>query len=105
MMTGVEVDMGRTVVLDTGQVEIVISEQRHEPFDTGCFTHAGIDPSRKDYILIKSRQHFRAGFEKITDRVVMVSGPGITTSDYDKFPWKRVRRPIHPLDRENIARE
>lgn len=98
MMTGVMVDMGRTVVLDTGEVEIVISEQRHEPFDVGCFTHAGIDPSRKDYILIKSRQHFRAGFDAITERVVMVSGPGITTSDYEKFPWQKLRRPIHPLD-------
>ena len=98
MMTGVTVDMGRTVVLDTGHVEIVVSEQRHEPFDIGCFTHADIDPGAKDYILIKSRQHFRAGFEAITDRVVMVSGPGITTSDYEKFPWSRLRRPIHPLD-------
>ncbi len=100
MMTGVMVDMGRTVVLDTGQVEIVVSEQRHEPFDIGCFTHAGIDPRFKDYILIKSRQHFRAGFDAITDRVVMVSGPGITTSDYERFPWRRLRRPIHPLDRD-----
>ena len=31
-------------------------------------------------------------------RVVMVSGPGITTSDYELFPWRRLRRPIHPLD-------
>ncbi len=101
MMTGVTVDMGRTVVLDTGEIEIVISEQRHEPFDIGCFTHAGIDPARKDYILIKSRQHFRAGFDAVTERVVMVSGPGITTSDYEKFPWARLRRPIHPLDIRN----
>ena len=98
MMTGVTVDMGPTVVLDTGKVEIVISQRRHEPFDIGCFTHAGIDPARKNYILIKSRQHFRAGFEAITDRVVMVSGPGITTSDYHRFPWQRVRRPIYPFD-------
>ena len=90
--------MGPTVVLDTGDVEIVVSQRRHEPFDIGCFTHSGIDPARKNFILIKSRQHFRAGFEAITDRVVMVSGPGITTSDYDRFPWQRVRRPIYPFD-------
>ena len=28
----------------------------------------------------------------------MVSGPGITTSDYSLYPWDRVRRPIYPLD-------
>ncbi len=98
MMTGITVDMGPTVVLDTGTVEIVVSSERHEPFDIGCFTHAGIDPADKNYILIKSRQHFRAGFDAVTERVVMVSGPGITTSDYHLFPWDKVRRPIYPFD-------
>lgn len=98
MATGTKLDLGRCAVLDTGDAEILISSERHEPFDTGCFTHAGIDPSRKHYILIKSRQHFRAGFEPIIRHVVMVSGPGITTSDYSQYPWDRVRRPIYPLD-------
>ena len=98
MGTGTRQNLGRCAVLDTGSILIVVSEERHEPFDTGCFTHAGIDPARKRYILIKSRQHFRAGFEPVISHVVMVSGPGITTSDYAQFPWRRVRRPIYPLD-------
>ena len=96
--TGAEVSLGRTAVLDTGQVEIVVCSLRHEPYDLGVFTHAGIDPASKSYILIKSRQHFRAGFEPILKDVVMVSGPGITTSDYPQFPWKNVRRPLYPFD-------
>jgi microcystin degradation protein MlrC len=91
-------NIGRTAVLDTGEIEIVVSEGRFEPFDTGCFTHAGIDPARKDFVLIKSRQHFRAGFEPIAKHIVMVSGPGTCTSDYSLFPWQKVRRPIYPLD-------
>jgi microcystin degradation protein MlrC len=98
MGTGTRVDLGRCVVLNTGTMEILVSEQRHEPFDVGCFAHAGIDPTRRRYILIKSRQHFRAGFEPIIRHVVMVSGPGITSSDYGIYPWKRVRRPVYPLD-------
>ncbi len=90
--------MGRSAVLDTGTIEILVTEERHEPFDVGCFSHAGVDPAKKRYILIKSRQHFRAGFEPILKHVVMVSGPGITTSDYSLHPWKQVRRPIYPLD-------
>ncbi len=98
MATGTGQNLGPCAVLDTGGIEIVVSSERHEPFDTGCFTHAGIDPARKRYILIKSRQHFRAGFDPIIRHVVMVSGPGITTSDYSQYPWDRVRRPIYPLD-------
>ena len=103
MGTGTRQNLGRCVVLDTGKVEILLSEERHEPFDVGCFTHAGIDPGKKRYILIKSRQHFRAGFEPIIRHVVMVSGPGITSSDYSIYPWKRVRRPIYPLDADAPA--
>ena len=100
MFTGVQMNIGRTVVLDTGNVEIVVCEGRFEPFDQGCFTHLGIDPSRKDFVLIKSRQHFRAGFEEIARDIVMVSGPGTCTSDYSLFPWKNLRRPVYPLDPE-----
>jgi microcystin degradation protein MlrC len=99
MSTGTTQNLGGCAVLDIGGgIEILVSSERHEPFDIGCFTHAGIDPARKRYILIKSRQHFRAGFEPIIRHVVMVSGPGITTSDYAQYPWNRVRRPIYPLD-------
>ena len=98
MFTGVQMNIGRTVVFDTGKIEIVICEGRFEPFDQGCFTHLGIDPANKDYVLIKSRQHFRAGFEPIAQAIVMVSGPGACTSDYSLFPWKELRRPVYPLD-------
>jgi microcystin degradation protein MlrC len=98
MFTGVKMNIGRCAVLDTGDIEIVVSEGRYEPFDTGCFTHAGIDPTRKSFVLIKSRQHFRAGFEPMSKGIVLVSGPGCCSSDYSLFPWKNLRRPIYPLD-------
>ncbi len=98
MFTGVKFNIGRCAVLDTGKVEIVVSEGRYEPFDVGAFTHAGIDPARKKYVLLKTRQHFRAGFEPLAKHIVMVSGPGTCTSDYSLFPWKNLRRPVYPLD-------
>jgi microcystin degradation protein MlrC len=98
MMTGVTEDIGRTVVLDVGKIQIVISEERSEPFDLGVFTHCGIDPTRKKFLLIKSRQHFRAGFEPIAGHIVLVDGVGVTASDYALFPFDKVRRPIYPLD-------
>lgn len=100
MMTGTRMNMGRTVVLDTGDIEIVVSERRYEPFDVGCFSHAGIDIREKSYVLIKSRQHFRAGFEPLAKSIVLVAGPGVCSSDYDIFPFRNLRRPIYPLDPE-----
>jgi microcystin degradation protein MlrC len=98
MATGTRVRMGTTAVLDTGGIQIVISERRSEPFDLGVFTHCGIDPRRKRYVLIKSRQHFRAGFEPIARHIVLCDGDGVTSSDLRLFTYKNRRRPLYPFE-------
>ncbi len=98
MATGMRVRMGRTAVLDTGSVQIVISERRAEPFDLGVFTHCGIDPRRKRYVLIKSRQHFRAGFEPIARHIVLCDGEGVTSSDLRLFTYNKRRKPLYPFE-------
>ena len=98
MATGVRVRMGRTAVLDTGSMQIVVSERRAEPSDLGVFTHAGIDPRRKRYVLIKSRQHFRAGFEPIARQIVLCDGDGVTSSDLALFDYRKRRRPLYPFE-------
>lgn len=100
MQTGLQVCLGPTVLFATEQAEILISEHRWEPYDTGCLTHAGIDVTKKHYVLVKSRQHFRAGFEVIAKHIVLVDGPGVCSSDYSQFRFERVQRPIYPLDTE-----
>jgi microcystin degradation protein MlrC len=98
MATGTRIRMGRTAVLDTGAMQIVVSEQRSEPFDLGVFTHCGIDPRRKKYVLIKSRQHFRAGFEPIARHIVMCDGDGVTSSDLRLFDYRNRRKPLYPFE-------
>lgn len=98
MATGSTVRMGRTAVLDTGKMLIVVSEKRSEPYDLGVFTHCGIDPRRKKFVLIKSRQHFRAGFEPIAEHIVMCDGDGCTASDLKLFKYTRIKRPLYPFD-------
>ena len=100
MFTGMQLSLGRTAVLDVNGTLVMVCEKPQEPFDTGVFTHAGIDLARKKYILIKSRQHFRAGFGPIAKAVVLVAGPGVCSSDYSLFPFKNLPRPIYPLDPE-----
>jgi microcystin degradation protein MlrC len=100
MATGMRIRMGRTAVLDTGAMQLVVSERRAEPFDLGVFTHAGIDPRRKRYVLIKSRQHFRAGFEPIARHIVLCDGDGVTSSDLTLFDYRKRRRPLYPFEKD-----
>jgi microcystin degradation protein MlrC len=100
MDTGIILNHGRSVVLDTGQAEILVCSERMEAYDLGVFRHAGIEPTARRYLLIKSRHHFRAGFEPIARHIVYLAGPGVTASDYGLFQYNNIPRPIYPLDRE-----
>jgi microcystin degradation protein MlrC len=103
MATGTRIRMGRTAVLDTGPMQIVVSERRVEPVDLGVFTHAGIDPRRKHYVLLKSREHFRAGFEPIARHIVLCDGDGVTSSDLALFDYQKRRRPLYPFEPDTQA--
>jgi microcystin degradation protein MlrC len=102
MQNGLVVNLGRAVILDIGAAKILVSEERWEPYDPGCFTHAGLHPQDFRYILIKSRQHFRAGFEPIARHVVLAAGPGVCSSDYAQFTFENLKRPIYPLDMDTV---
>jgi microcystin degradation protein MlrC len=98
--TGVRAMMGRTVVFDTGAAQIVITERLQEPWDRGVFTSVGIDPTRKKYLLLKSRMYFRPVFIPIAKDMVYCDGVGVGSSDWHMFNYENLRRPIYPLDDE-----
>ena len=100
MQTGLQVNLGQTAVLDIGNAKLLVCEERWEPYDPGCFIQAGLDPLEQKYILIKSRQHFRATFESIAEHIVLAAGPGVCSSDYSQFKFLHLKRPIFPLDKD-----
>jgi microcystin degradation protein MlrC len=51
-------------------------------------------------LALKSSVHFRAAFAGLASAVIEVGGPGLSGPDLASFPYRYVRRPILPLDRE-----
>jgi microcystin degradation protein MlrC len=49
-------------------------------------------------VALKSSQHFRAGFEPVAARIITADSPGLTTLDLTAFPYRRLTRPVWPLD-------
>jgi microcystin degradation protein MlrC len=101
MARGVLIDMGPSVVLDTGKAEIALISHHVEPSDLNCFLSLGIDPMQKRYVMLKSRIHWRAGLGPMARAVVECAGVGVCTSDYSQLDFRKVRRPIYPLDFPN----
>src|SRR6266853_1746208 len=106
MYTGIRTFLGRTAVLGVEnadrsarpRVEIAVTERGHEPMDIGIFTHCGIDPRQKRFIMLKSRIHYRAGFGPISSHVVECAGVGVTNADLSVYRYQKLKRPIYPLD-------
>lgn len=98
MGRGRTVGMGKTAVLDTGKVQIVVVSHNIEPHDPGVFRSVGIEPTAKRYLVLKSRIHFRAGFQEMAACEIPCNGVGVTSSDNSLFTFRKVRRPIYPLD-------
>lgn len=99
--TGAKVSMGKTVLFDTIDALIVITERRMEPYDIGIFDCVGLDPADYDYLLLKSRMYARPVFGAMAKALVECDADqgGPTSSNYALFPFKNIRRPVYPLDR------
>ena len=98
MGRGTTMSMGKSGVLEIGNVQVVVISQHTEPYDLGCFRSVGIEPTNKRYLILKSRIHFRAGFQAIATAEIPCNGVGVTSSDNSLFTFSKVRRPVYPLD-------
>ena len=100
--TGAKVSLGRTVLFDTLDALVVISERRMEPYDMGIFNCVGIDPSRYDFLLLKSRMYARPVFGAIAKGLIECDADegGPTSSNYALFKFRHIRRPVYPLDED-----
>ncbi|WER48118.1 M81 family metallopeptidase [Cupriavidus sp. WKF15] len=96
--TGQRIRMGRTVLLDIGAAQVIVTETPQEHWDAGIFTHIGIDPHRARFLLLKSRMYCRPVFVPMARAVVECDGEGVTSSRYERFPFRQVARPVYPLD-------
>jgi microcystin degradation protein MlrC len=106
MMAGLTVDLGPTALLlcepasgpSSPPVEVLVTTRAETPVDLNVFRCHGIEPTRHRVLGLKGKGHFRAAFEPIARRVVLVEGPGTTGADLSRLTFRKVRRPIWPLD-------
>jgi microcystin degradation protein MlrC len=101
MDAGTLAGRGRTVVLEIGGrdgIELQLTELRGHPSDLNHFRAFGIEPTERRILVLKSAAHFRAAFEPIATRVIEVDTPGISSPKLASFAYRRLRRPIYPLD-------
>lgn len=103
MGTGSESDMGETAVLLVGGNEVIVTSKRLQPMDLELYRSLGIEPTERKFIVVKSSVHYRAAHEPIAEEVIELDTPGLTSPRLAGFGFKKLRRPIFPLDVEMLG--
>lgn len=91
--------LGRTAALRVHDVDIVVTERRAQTFSPECLTAFGLDPMAYRVIVVKSTNHFRAAFGPLARDILDVGSPGALGTDLARLPYRKLRRPIWPLER------
>ena len=95
--------MGRTAVLNVAGNEVIVTTKRLQPLDLQLYRSLGIEPTEKKFIVVKSSVHYRAAHEPIAREVIELDTPGLTSPRLAGFGFKKIRRPIFPLDMEMLG--
>ncbi|NQW09670.1 MAG: M81 family metallopeptidase [Alphaproteobacteria bacterium] len=100
MVAGKSVSLGATAVIALGGVELVVISKRQQCLSSDFFEALGLDVVGARSIMVKSRGHFRAGFNHLfpPERIVEVDVPGLTSPNLANFDWRYLPRPVFPLD-------
>jgi microcystin degradation protein MlrC len=97
-MGGINVDMGPCAVVRVEGVTILLTSRKTPPFDLGQLRSQGIEPSSLSIIGVKAAVAHRRAYDAIAAASHWVTTPGPCASDLSSLPYRRVRRPIFPLD-------
>lgn len=98
MWAGIKVSLGPTAVVRIGGVRVVVASNNLQVTDRNAFLSQGIDPATCAVVAVKSSHHFRAAFQPLAGEVVVCDSGGLVSPDFARFPYRKVRRPIWPLD-------
>lgn len=98
MRDGVEEDQGRTAVVDTGGVLVVLTERRMPMWNLQQLRALGIEPSKLRIVVVKAAIAYRAAYVPIAAKIIEVDTPGLSTADVRRFHYTRLERPMYPLD-------
>lgn len=96
------IELGPTAALVLGGITVVVVSRRTQCADPVFLEHLGIDIGSARALVVKSRGHFRGGFDEFfsAPRIIEVDVPGLTSPVLDRFEWKNLPRPVLPLDPE-----
>jgi microcystin degradation protein MlrC len=95
-----EARVGPRVVLRVGNKIDVIFSQHRTGKDRDFFKSAGILFDEKKLLVVKSNQAHRASFDPVVAATIDLDTPGTSAVNYASLPFRNLKRPLWPIDRD-----
>ena len=90
-------DYGPTVLLQVGNVGVVVSGARSQTLDDGPFRIVGVDWRDMRILALKSSQHFKGWWVGRAKTIIPCDSPGIHSADLSLFDHKQVNKDYFPF--------
>lgn len=100
LFEGRRINLGLCALISLDGIQVVIASARQQLAEPVFLERLGLDIAQLRVLVVKSRGHFRAGFDEhhTPEQIIEVDVPGLTTPILSKLGLDRVPRPIFPLD-------
>jgi microcystin degradation protein MlrC len=103
-LTSERVPIGDVAVVRVEGIEILLTTRRVGVFSPTMFTHHAMTLHDKQVIGLKNLYKHRDVFAPLVRGQLFVATPGACPSDWGSIPFKRIPRPIWPLDPDPLTR-
>jgi len=99
---GRTMNLGPSALLAIGGIQVVVISIRTQCADPVFLEMMGLDIAKARAVVVKSRGHFRAGFDEYfsDQQVLEVDAPGLTSPVLSRFDFKYIPRPSFPMDND-----
>ena len=97
---GRAVNLGPSAAVEADGLTVAVVSRRVQCADPAFFESLGLDVGAYRTVVVKSRGHFRAGFDEYFGdaQILEVDAPGLTSPVLSRFPFRNLPRPVFPLD-------
>ncbi|MGC0054141.1 M81 family metallopeptidase [Brucella pituitosa] len=84
------------VRIEGTEIDVILNTNRTQTFEPDIFSNIGIDPMLKDILVVKSTNHFHAGFAPIAAEIIYVDAPSSYPVNPRATNYQKMTRPIWP---------
>ncbi|MCH8616627.1 M81 family metallopeptidase [Sphingomonas sp. SM33] len=95
--------MGRSVWLHSRGIDIAVCSIRTQVYERDAFTGLGIPLEDRRLIVVKSSNHYQAGFRADADHLWHVTSPGTLRLDFARMPYTKRNLNFFPREADPWA--